>query len=823
MSMYRINQFNRKKTPLRYSMPFARILPYGSGKEPDRAVVLNKNGSMQTTWSYCGPDLGATVPAELAIITQQLNNVLMTVNTGFVFYFEASRHMSDNYKTTDNFPDPLSAAIDEERQEYFARDIHYESDYFCTLYWMPPSDTEDRLNEIMIEGREHKDPDIKDAIKKFMDVADRIVVLFNQLQIPSNYLNPPETLSYLHSCVSDVNRPLQFPEKPLPCDSILYDTPLYGGLEPRLGKKHMRVVAPTKFAAGSVFGFFDSLNQLDFPYRWVTRYYCLSKPDSIDAVESIKKKWYGKIKPMMATIKEIIFDKESTGDENVNAVAKFDEAKDAITSIENDTTSYGFYSTMVVVLDDTEEGVDIKAKAVVNTMTRIGLNAKIETLNAIDAWMGSIPGNVGADDRRPMISVGNLIHMMPLSNIWPGQTECRHLGGPPLVYTETTGHTPFRLNLHVRDVGHSMMVGQTGGGKSVHLNLIEAQFRKYKNARIFVFDKGATSIALTLGVGGSFYDLGSEEKGGVAFQPLVHVDDVREQEFLLGWLSDYLESQHVEVTPEYSKKILAGLKTVAEYKDPKLRRMTNLVAAINDANLKTALTPLTVAGAYGRIFDSDNETLSFSNWQTFEMEKLMNTKRIVGSVLMYIFHRIEQSLDGSPTLIVLDECWVFFSNEQFAQKIAEWLRVLRKSNASVLFATQQLTDIVNSPIFDTVNTNCDTKIFLPYKKGITEDVLNTYQRFGLNARQVNIINQAVLKRDYYYSSSLGARLYNLALENCPLTMAFIAINSADVQQARKMLNLSPEEFRRQWLEYKKIHIIEDDHEDNLEHWEAKES
>jgi len=237
--------------------------------------------------------------------------------------------------------------------------------------------------------------------------------------------------------------------------------------------------------------------------------------------------------------------------------------------------------------------------------------------------------------------------------------------------------------------------------------------------------------------------------------------------------------------------------------------MTNLVNAIQSVELKTALQPLTISGAYGEIFDADTDSLQLSSWQTFEMERLMSTPAIVGSTLMYIFHRIEQSLNGSPTLIILDECWVFFDNEQFAQKIREWLKVLRKANASVVFATQSLTDIVESPIFSTVLESCPSQIFLPNDKALEESLKEKYFMFGLNQRQVEIIANAVRKKQYYYSSPLGCRLYDLALEFCPLSLAYVAVNKADNQQAKKILEeFGQENFNRHWLEYRKINLLE---------------
>ena len=237
--------------------------------------------------------------------------------------------------------------------------------------------------------------------------------------------------------------------------------------------------------------------------------------------------------------------------------------------------------------------------------------------------------------------------------------------------------------------------------------------------------------------------------------------------------------------------------------------MTNLVNAIQSVELKTALQPLTISGAYGEIFDADTDSLQLSSWQAFEMERLMGTPAIVGSTLMYIFHRIEQSLTGAPTLIILDECWVFFDNEQFAQKIREWLKVLRKANASVVFATQSLTDIVESPIFSTVLESCPSQIFLPNDKALEESLKEKYFMFGLNQRQVEIIASAVKKKQYYYVSPLGCRLYDLALENCPISLAYVAVNKADNKKANEILErYGQAEFNRHWLEYRNVTLPE---------------
>ncbi|MBP2629459.1 MAG: trbE [Firmicutes bacterium] len=812
--MYRLDRFNRKKECLKYTMPFGRIIhpqisadalqnDYDGDLKNVPAIVLNKDGSLQVTWSYRGPDLDSEIRERLAIITMQLNNAFSSLQTGWILYFEAQRSASMSYAKDTYFPDLVTKAMDDERKRLFLDSKHFESNYYATAYWMPPNDQEGRMKEIVIEGRKRKEASAEDNIRIFWEKVNKIFNIFQSLNIPSQFLNQDEMLTYLHSIVSDNARPLTMPEHPLLLDHYLYDTPVYGGLEPRMGNQHIRVVAPLAYPSDTIFGLFDRLNRLNFSYRWVTRFYCLSKQDSISSLETIKNGWNGKIKSITSMAKELIFNREDDGNINENALRKFDEVKDAISAVEADTTNYGYYSTAVVVMDKDVELVEKKAKYVWQEFINLGMKAKVEDLNALDAWMGCIPGAVGHYIRRPMVSAGNLVHMMPVSDVWAGPERNKHLNAPVLLYTQTDGNTPFRLSLHVGSVGHSLLVGPTGAGKSVHLNMIAASFRKYKDARVIIFDNGASSRVLTEGVGGNFYNLGGE-KGALSFQPLAKIDDELELQWAQEWLCDYARRESVEITPEFKKIISDALKTLATAPE-RLRTISGFIDNLQEDRLKTVFLSISIRGNYGHIFDSNEDTLEFSSWQSFEMNKLIKTP-IIGSVLMYIFHRIEQQLTGQPTIIIIDECWIFFDNPMFADKIREWLKTLRKFNASVVFATQSLTDITNTPIFSTVLESCQSRIFLPNANALEEKAKKTYISFGLNQRQIEIIASAVPKRQYYYNSPLGSRIYELALESCPITLAYAAAtDTADSKYCQRIIDeFGKEDFNPHWMRYKNV-------------------
>jgi type IV secretion system protein TrbE len=826
--MYKINRFHKSSNLfdkieqtingnvkyLKYLMPFGRIIDKplywgkknGKSKYISRAIVLNKDGSLQTTFRYRGPDLESSVESELAMITGQLNTAFQMFRTGWAIYFEAQRVPAMDYPENGFFPDRVTKKIDEIRRNLFQDGSHFESNYYVTFYWLPPSDKEGKLREFVIDGTKRKNSSIDNKMEYFLDLTNKMFMLLGDLKFPVEYMNIDEMATYLHSTVSENNYNIHLTNSEVLLDHILYDSSLSGGFDPILGKKHLRVIVPVSYGNSTSFGLFDELNKLGFSYRWVTRFYCLSKTDSIDLLKEFRSAWNGKIKSLMTTVKELFFGMSSNFQVNENAVFKVREIKDAILVAEADQTTYGFYSTMLVVMDEDEELLDEKVGMIEQIFVNLGMQVKTESLNAVDAWLGSIPGNVNHQERRPIISTGNLVHMIPLSDIWAGEVKNKHLNAPSLLYTETGGNSPYRLNIHVGEVGHTMIVGPTGAGKSVLLNIIEAQFRKYKDAQIFIFDKGSSSRILTEAVGGNFYDLGNE-KTALSFQPLANIDDEKEREWVYEWLCDFCEEQKKEgiLDAATKNKLWDALGTLKVYSDAKEHRtmLTLYNNLTSDVNLRDIIKQLTESGPYGKIFDSNKDDLSFTSWQSFEMEKLMETKQIVCHTLMYIFHRIEQQLTGRPTIIVLDECWIFFDNPIFVAKIREWLKTLRKLNTSVIFATQSLADIVKSPILDTVLESCPSKMFLPFKKATEANYKKTYERFGLNEKQIKIIADSTPQRQYYYTSPLGSRKFELSLSRFEL--AYFGVNKEDLNECERILDsYGKENFAEKWEAYKGV-------------------
>ena len=184
---------------------------------------------------------------------------------------------------------------------------------------------------------------------------------------------------------------------------------------------------------------------------------------------------------------------------------------------------------------------------------------------------------------------------------------------------------------------------------------------------------------------------------------------------------------------------------------------------------------------------------------TFEMQHLMDMgEKAIVPVLLYLFRQIEKRLDGSPTLVILDEGWLYLQHELFRERVRQWLRTLRKANAAVVLATQSISDIYNSPIRDVVLESCPTKILLPNTEALNPASRDFYDHLGLNDREIEMVQNGEPKRDYYWVSPLGRRMISLGLGE--VALSFVGVNGAEQRRAVEMLmETYPDRWQSEWL------------------------
>lgn len=795
--MMNLAEYRRTAARLADYLPWAALAGEG--------VVLNKDGSFQRTARFRGPDLDSAVPAELVGVAGRLNNAFRRLGSGWAIFVEAQRHEAATYPA-DRFPDPASALVDAERKaEFEEAGSHFESRYFLTFLYLPPAEDAARAESWLYEGRAEGGVNPREILAGFVDRTDRVLKLIEGFMPECDWLDDAETLTYLHGCVSTKHQRVRVPETPMYLDALLADQPMTGGLEPRLGDVHLRILTIVGFPTATTPGILDELNRLAFPYRWSTRAVMLDKTDATKLLTRIRRQWFAKRKSIAAILKEVMTN-EASALVDTDASNKAADADLALQELGADYAGMAYVTATVTVWDADPRIADEKLRLVEKVIQGRDFTAMNETINAVDAWLGSLPGHVYANVRQPPVSTLNLAHMIPLSAVWAGPERDEHFAAPPLLFGKTEGSTPFRFSLHVGDVGHTLVVGPTGAGKSVLLALMALQFRRYAGSQVFAFDFGGSIRAAALAMGGDWHDLGGGLTEGsdssVSLQPLARIHDTYERAWAADWIVSILAREGIPITPEVKEHLWSALTSLASAPVGE-RTITGLAVLLQSNDLKQALRPYCIGGAYGRLLDAEAEHLGAASVQAFEIEGLVGTGA-AAAVLSYLFHRIEDRFDGSPTLLIIDEGWLALDDDDFAGQLREWLKTLRKKNASVIFATQSLSDIDNSAIAPAIIESCHTRLLLPNERAIEPQITEIYRRFGLNDRQIEILARATPKRDYYCQSRRGNRLFDLGLGEVALALCAASSKTDQTNIARLVAEHGQEGFLDAWLRHRNV-------------------
>lgn len=789
--MFDLRPFKSTGARLSDYLPWAALVAPG--------VVLNKDGAFQRTLAFRGPDLDSSTPSDLMGAATRLNNALRRFGSGWCLHVEARREEAPGFPGA-SWPNGLSWLIDAERRAAFAATgSRFESMYFLTVTWLPPAERQARLETLLFEGGDISQAgalDYRLYLDRYLRETDQLLALIETVAPEARWLDDEETLTYLHDCVSDRPHRVAVPQTPFHLDALLTDTDLVGGLAPKLGRRHLRTISVRSFVTETEPGLLDALNRLPIRYRWVTRFIPLDREEGRRELEKVRKRWFSKRKGLLTLMREAAFHEESKL-LDTDAANQAADADAALQQLGADAVCAGYATLTITVAEERESAADDAVRLIQQVADGLGFVTQVETVNAVEAWLGSLPGHAYADARRPILLSPNLAHLLPLSAVWAGPARNAHLDAEPLMLTATDGATPFRLVTHVGDVGHMMVVGPTGAGKSVLLATLAAHWLRYPDAQVYLFDKGRSARATILGLGGDFFDLGDADALGL--QPLANVDDPDTRVWAADWLLGIVAAANVAITPALKAEVWRVVELLSER--PREDRTISLAAAlVQDDKVRVALAPFTQTGPHGRLLDHDHSTLGYGAVQTFEMDDLLRRPDAAGPVLGAMFHALEARFDGRPTLLILDEAWRFLKEAVFEAQIQDWLKTLRKRNVAVVFASQELADIAASPIASTIIEACPTRIFLPNDRAREPQSRAFYSGLGLNARQIDLIAGATPKRDYYLVSRDGCRMFELGLG--PAALAFVGASRPEDHLAMDRLVRAGGggDFAKRWLE-----------------------
>jgi type IV secretion system protein VirB4 len=461
------------------------------------------------------------------------------------------------------------------------------------------------------------------------------------------------------------------------------------------GTRYAGIVSIREYSPHTAAGIMDAFLQLPFEFIISQSYQFLNRSSNLQSMQLRQRR--------MMQAQDL-------------AVSQVHEISTALDLAVGGHIAFGEHHLTVTCFEDSLNGLEAAMSMAVAELVNVGIHPVREQMVLEQCYWSMQPANWDYIARKSKINTLNISAFAAMHNYPVGKAADNHWGDAVSVFDTTSG-TPYFFNFHSRDVGHTMIVGPTGAGKTVLMNFLTAQAQKFK-CRTFLFDKDRGSEVFVRAIGGQYTLINPGKR--CYFNPLQLDDTSENRNFITEWLQSLVSINGEPLSAEENDIVLKavdGNYNLAK-EDRMLRNIAPFMGLDTPGSLAGRLKPWHSGGRYANLFDDIRDVVDFQSDTVFgfEMGEVLENKGCLIPVLLYLFHRIQLSLDGTPTIIVLDEAWALIDNKVFAAKIKDWLKTLRKLNGMVVFATQSVEDALNSEISDTLVQQTATQIFLPNPK-----------------------------------------------------------------------------------------------------------
>jgi len=810
--------------------PFGELLPWMLLVGESGELVLQKDGSLLACFAYQGVDQEGKMQFEIDHYANLIEHALRSssFDEQITLWWTMERRRTREFPKGE-FPDPVSAGINGFWEDEFKSGNHYSNKNYVSVLFTPKAGTDglmDQFNYFHNTAGYSFPRAIYEAGKNALFKGnafsytqaqfDEYIAIFNSMlqsfdstlaDIGMKRLYDESLLSFLHDRCSPATarQPVRLPKIPVYLDGYLSSNMA------EVGKNTI------KFTGGGTVSHVRAMGVKDWP-EW-------SQPGLIDGVSSIAgevtlsqcfrimehdqaRKYIDDSErhqrslqiPLRSHIKKALT-KEGSSQINEDRVALADDASDAKMSLGTGGRKFGFYNMTVLAHGSTESECKSTHEELSKYFRLAGFITVDESLHLLSAWAGTLPGQWAEVVRWYFVSGGNMADLATPRTLWSGEHTNPYLSEqlkqemPALTVLSTAQSTPFYFNLFQSSgVGHALMIGPTGTGKSVFNNFLISQFRKYTPCNIFIFDKDYSCRISTLLQDGNYIDIAGEMGGEVRLNPMLLIGDKCHWEWLKGWLEALMVSRGYQWKTDDDNELWRAMENVAAQPatDWQLKSLYNFLPL----RLAEELSPWVNDGPMARYFDNSADSFSLGQFNGMEIGGIFKNPRLATAFLDYAFYRISLMLNGRPTLIYIEEAWFMLADEAFANKIDDWLRTFRKKMAAVLLATQSLTEISESPIFATLIDNIPTKIFLPNANALAHRDLYA-GKFGLNETQIMQIRSGIPKSNYYIVTPEVSRMVHVAF---PEDVLNCVRSDARAQQLFTRLYKKSENWKYQYLE-----------------------
>ncbi|AOL95467.1 VirB4 family type IV secretion/conjugal transfer ATPase [Porphyrobacter sp. LM 6] len=705
--------------------PAGAHLPYA--RHIDDVTIQTRDGLLMQTIRLGGLLFETADSAELNYRAGLRDAMLRTLGSSrFAIYHHVVRRRADaalRPVTADDF----AARLDSRWQERLGGKLLYVNELFVTIIRRPLQGRigiADRMRSL-ISGKSRRNAGQIAAEKHALDRAREALMASlsaYEPQVLSIYDTPEgkrsEPLEFL-SCLFNADlRPIALPHGDLghfiPARRVSFgqDCVELGPAGP-LARRFVAMVSIKDYPGATFPGMFDELYRLPFELQVTQSFAMVERAAALGQMNLALRRM------------------RSAEDEALSLRDELTYAKDEVAA---GRAGFGEHHSSIAVHADDLRQLENNVAEVIALLADLGINAVREDIALEPAFWAQFPGNFRYIGRRGLVSTTNFAGLASLHNFPVGRAQGNHWGEAVTLF-ETTAAGPYFFNFHRADLGNFTVIGPSGSGKTVVLNFLLAQARRF-SPRIIFFDKDRGAELFIRAIGGQYDRLRPDAPSGL--NPLQLDDTPANRQFLIEWLT-----------------LLAGGATSAEldqirdaidtsYAQPASRRRLRYLVELfrggarpEPDDLHARLRPWWGEGERAWLFDNERDLTDLAaDTVGFDMTAILDDSVSRTPAMFYFFHRVEQRLDGTPAIIVIDEGWKALDDDIFVRRIKDWEKTIRKRNGVVGFATQSASDALESKIASAIIEQAATQIFMINPKARAEDYING---FGLSRHEFDLV------------------------------------------------------------------------------------
>lgn len=755
-----------KKAAKAYAFP--DLLDYAYITDDD--VVLLKNGAMMRVFSIehisqtnCTP-----MPCDVTKRLEQLTQARKNLGAGYMLNYDLISE-SDSSDDDIRYKGHINGYKLFKKRNEVLKSCSKKINCFLTI-----TKTADysRLGIKKQKLNASCQPD-SDAVKNFLDTTDNFAAILKSFELkPHSFYrhgtgSTHDTVNFLRKCISGRDEYIQCTKGLTALDLLLCSDDLKNSESLVLGGRHIGIVALDTVPDESYAGILNRLTSLPFDFRFSSRFISFDAKTSERSFNHYYRLWNQNKTSLLSQFLNI-----QNSRTNVNAQEQIREVEKCKAEFENHKLELCSYSANVIFFADSKEDVILKAREIGALLDQNGLNTsfghRLESVNALEAYLGSLPGHCLENLRRAIIPDTVFADFIPVIDAYKGQSLTSNplfcKDWPSLMTVIGENRIRSYLNLHIDALGNTLVAGPSGSGKSVLLGALIISLLRYEGMQVFAFDKGYSFYALTKALGGAHLTLDTDSD--LKLCPFENLDNEDDMDRAMDFLEIVFRINKHDLNAVEKKKLKEALYEMKSYQGAghSLSLFMSLVCNddLNDILGKYACENSFLNGEHNVELDK--------NLTVFECgEFFSKSEQTVYPSLCTIFNQIDRKINQSKSsAIIIDEAWLMMQNPIFAQKLISWIKTVRKSNSLIIMATQSLYDFVRSGLIEDLKDNVKHRIFLPNADALNSSEL--YEKLSLGKDEIFCISKSVPCRDYISSSRLGFMKFELPLSQEELSL-----------------------------------------------------